>query len=138
MSTNTAMCISVIRYFIKFKATQSEIVEQENAIIFIKYNKAFSYLVCTIVTILNSWFQIGFGFQVCTNELTVENWSFTLTFGLAFFTLILIQVVASIVCEVKLKKHCLSLTVDFVKSDKLYSYFQLYVSKKTCCFKMQV
>ena len=89
MSTNTAMWISIIRYYIKFKAGQSEIVELENFITFIKYNKMFCYLVFTIMTILHSWFRIGPGLQVCTNELTDANWS--LSFGLAFLTLNLIQ-----------------------------------------------
>ena len=62
LCTNTAMCISIIRYYIKFKATQSEIVELEDAVTFIKLNKVFSYLVCTI-SILGSWVQLGAGFR---------------------------------------------------------------------------
>ena len=58
MSTNTSMCISVIRYYTKFKAQKSQIVDSKHAFAFIKYNKMFSYLVFITACILLYWFRI--------------------------------------------------------------------------------
>ena len=49
MVTNTSMCISGIRYYIKSKAEKSRVVNPKNVITFIKWNKIVSYFIVVIL-----------------------------------------------------------------------------------------
>ena len=91
-------------YYTKYKAVQSKIVQPENAINFIKYNKIFSYSFNILANILCYWCRVDVIFIVCANEHIVVKWYTKLLLGSLIYSVPLVQIVATIVCEVKLKR----------------------------------
>ena len=75
------MCISSIRYYTKFKATQFKIVERKKVVTFIHYNKIISYMILFVSFIICYTFGLDVSFLVCANE-QIENWHVKLMLGL--------------------------------------------------------
>ena len=102
LSTNAAMSISGIRYYIKSKAQQSQSVNPKQVINFIKYNKISCYLIIIIGVILCFLFRFKVGFFVCANEETEKSY-IGMIYNYSVWLSSLAQILISIVCEVKLK-----------------------------------
>ena len=94
-----ALCV---RYYIKLKATQFQIVERKKVITFIHYNKNISYVLFVSFIIFYT-FRLDVSFVVCTNE-QIENWHVKLVLGFIAVGIDLAQVLISIACETKLTK----------------------------------
>ena len=102
LSTNAAMSISGIRYYIKYKAQKSQSVNPKQVINFIKYNKMSCYLIIIIGIVLCFLFRFKVGFFVCANEETEKSY-IGMIYNYSVWLSSLAQILISIVCEVKLK-----------------------------------
>ena len=103
MASNTSMFISGTRYYTKFKAQQSQIVNPKSVITFITCDKIFCYLYCIGSNILEFWFGLEVDFVVCANK-QVGNVFIRSIVRIMAYGLLFLQILASVVFEFKLQK----------------------------------
>ena len=68
LAFNTSMCISGIRYYTKYKAQKSKVVNPKSMISLIVCNKIFCYLILIVTNFLAFWYGLEIEFVVCANK----------------------------------------------------------------------